>query len=399
MDNMKNYQLSFEDIEKEKIIRNEPTRYAFIDEFGSFGFDFSKENTSKYFILCAVIVKANQLSSIENSIDILRKRFFSNSEMKSSNIGSDDRRRMVLITEILKLDFRIVALIADKEEFYKSALTNYKQIFYKYMHKLLYNNLYSVYPKLKIYADELGDEDFKNGFKKYVNNNRPIYNIFNEYDFDFVDSKNSNIVQLADIIVGSLARKLTDDNAPNYLEILKGKIAHIEYFPNKLIPHFEDNERARQFDEKIYSLACSLISDYIDKNVTSDDTDIRLRVGFLKLLLFEVQNGNPFLYVTSYTILNNLNEYVNFKVSRDHLYRKIVAPLRDEKIIIASSSQGYKIPVNSEDIYTYLNQTNTIVSPMLHRIEICRDLIKAKTDNELDILDVDPYLKYKKYFD
>ena len=396
---MKNYQLSFEDIEKEKLLRNEPTRYAFIDEFGGFGFDFSKEDTSKYFILCSVIVKADQLTSIENSVDNLRKQFFSNSEMKSSNIGNNDKRRMSLITEILKLDFRIIALIADKEDFYKSAITNYKQVFYKYMHKLLYNNLYSVYPKLKIYADELGDDEFKEGFKKYVSNNRPNYNIFNEYAFDFIDSKNSNLVQLADIIVGSIARKLNDDNAPNYLEILKGKISHIEYFPNKFTPHIEDTERAKQFDEKIYSLACGLVSDYIDRNIVSDDNDIRLRVGFLKLLLFEVQNGNPFLYITSYAILNALNEYVDFKVSRDHLYRKIVAPLRDDKIIIASSSQGYKIPVSSDDIYTYLNQTNTIVSPMLHRIELCRDLIKSKTDNELDILDIEPYIKYKKYFD
>lgn len=396
---MKNYQLSFEDIEKEKLLRNEPTRYAFIDEFGGFGFDFSKEGTSKYFILCSVIVKAEQLASIENSVDNLRKQFFSNSEMKSSNIGNNDKRRMSLITEILKLDFRIIALIADKEDFYKSAIINYKQVFYKYIHKLLYNNLYSVYPKLKIYADELGDDEFKEEFKKYVSNNRPNYNIFNEYAFDFIDSKNSNLVQLADIIVGSIARKLNDDNAPNYLEILKGKISHIEYFPNKFTPHIEDTERAKQFDEKIYSLACGLVNDYIDRNIVSDDTDIRLRVGFLKLLLFEVQNGNPFLYVTSYAILNALNEYVDFKVSRDHLYRKIVAPLRDDKIIIASSSQGYKIPVSSDDIYTYLNQTNTIVSPMLHRIELCRDLIKSKTDNELDILDIEPYIKYKKYFD
>lgn len=56
---MANYQLSFEDLEKEKLIRNEPTRYAFVDEFGGFGFDFSKANTSKYFILCSVIVKCN----------------------------------------------------------------------------------------------------------------------------------------------------------------------------------------------------------------------------------------------------------------------------------------------------------------------------------------------------
>ena len=36
---------------------------------------------------------------------------------------------------------------------------------------------------------------------------------------------------------------------------------------------------------------------------------------------------------------------------------------------------------------------------MLQRIEICRDLIKTKTDNQFDVLDHIAYLKYKKYFD
>jgi hypothetical protein len=36
---------------------------------------------------------------------------------------------------------------------------------------------------------------------------------------------------------------------------------------------------------------------------------------------------------------------------------------------------------------------------MLHRVEICRNLIFQQTDGELDILDNDAFIKYKKYFD
>lgn len=396
---MEQYQISLDDIEKQNILGNEPIRYAFIDEFGGFGFDFSKPSTSKLFILCATIVKSEDLEELSQKIVGIRNKFFSKSEMKSSNIGSDDRRRTVILADVLQLKFRAVLFIANKEDFYSSALTNYKQTFYKYMHKLLYETLYRVYPKLKIYADQLGDDEFRNGFKKYVENNRPKYNLLNDYDFNFVDSKDSNIVQLSDIIVGSIARHLNEPSAPNFLEILRGKIQHIEYFPNKGTPQNIPTDLVAKFDKKIYSLSYDLATNYIDKNCKSDDNEVRLRVGFLKILLFEVQNGNPFKYVTSNQIINILNEYVDFKVTRDHLYRRIVAPLRDDKVIIASSKQGYKIPVNTDDIYTYLNQTNNIVSPMLQRIEICRDLIKTKTDNQLDVLDHIAYLKYKKYFD
>lgn len=396
---MEHYQISLDDIERQNLLGDEPVRYAFIDEFGGFGFDFSKPNTSKLFILCATIVKKENLEELSQKITAIQSKFFSKSEMKSSNIGSDDRRRTVILTDLLQLNFRTVLLIANKEEFISSALTNYRQTFYKYMHKLLYETLYCVYPKLKIYADQLGDDEFRNGFKKYVENNRPKYNLLDDYDFNFVDSKDSNIVQLSDIIVGSIARHLNESSAPNYLEILKGKIQHIEYFPNNGNPQNIPTDLATKFNKQIYSLSFDLAKKYIDSNCKNDDNNVRLWVGFLKILLFEVQNGNPFKYVTSNQIINILNEYVDFKVTRDHLYRRIVAPLRDDRVIIASSNQGYKIPVSTDDIYTYLNQTNTIVSPMLHRIEICRDLIKAKTDNQLDVLDNIAYLKYKKYFD
>lgn len=396
---MEGYQISLGDIERQNILGDEPVRYAFIDEFGGFGFDFSKPSTSKLFILCATIVKSEDLEELSQKVTAIRNKFFSKSEMKSSNIGSDDRRRGVILTDLLQLKFSAMLLIANKEDFFSSALTNHKQTFYKFMHKLLYETLYSVYPKLKIYADKLGDDEFRNGFKKYVENNRPKYNLLNDYDFNFVDSKDSNVVQLSDIIVGSIARHLNEPNAPNFLEILKGKIQHIEYFPNKGIPQNIPADLEDKFDKQIYSLSYDLATNYIEKNCKSDDDEVRLRVGFLKILLFEVQNGNPFKYVTSNQIINILNEYVEFKVTRDHLYRRIVAPLRDDKVIIASSNQGYKIPVNIDNICTYLNQTNSVVSPMLHRIGICRDLIKIKTDNQLDILDNIAYLKYKKYFD
>ncbi len=129
------------------------------------------------------------------------------------------------------------------------------------MHRLLYNNLYSVYPKLKIYADELGNEEFKVGFKKYVQQMRPKDNLFNEYDFDFTNSKDSNLVQLADIVVGSFARSLIEPNAPKFDEILSGKLLHIEHFPNKNLPHITTKEGLEKFNQNIYSLSVSLANE------------------------------------------------------------------------------------------------------------------------------------------
>ena len=116
-------------------------------------------------------------------------------------------------------------------------------------------------------------------------------------------------------------------------------------------------------------------------------------------IYIQVQNVDPTRYIYSGQLLSVIREYTQQRISRNFLYRKVIAPLRDDGVIIASSSHGYKIPISVEDIKTYLNSTNAIVSPMLHRIGICRELIKQQTLNGLDILDDSAYLRYKKYFD
>ena len=44
-------------------------------------------------------------------------------------------------------------------------------------------------PELKIIEDETGTTEFQESFKKYVSERRPQFNLLNEYDFDYCDSK------------------------------------------------------------------------------------------------------------------------------------------------------------------------------------------------------------------
>lgn len=140
------------------------------------------------------------------------------------------------------------------------------------------------------------------------------------------------------------------------------------------------------------------IQKFLDDNKNQDDEAIRLQVEFLKYLLFQCRNMSPNRFIPSWEILNVLNEYRAKKVTKDYFYRRIIAPIRDSGVILSSSTQGYKIPICEEDIEVYINQTSTVVAPMLHRLGICRDKILQQTDNKLDVLDKKEYLKYKNYF-
>ncbi len=396
------YQLTFDDLENQKAIQSQPNRTAFIDECGNFGFDFSKEGTSKYYTLCAVVVEDSKLSSLHNVFnDVKKNNGFAGTEMKSSSIGYDNKRRSRIISQLLPIEFRVVVLISDKQAFTReSPLTEYKKSFIKFLHQRLYERLYHVYPKLKIIEDETGSTEFQESFKKYVATRRPQFNLFNEYDFDYCNSKDELLVQLADFVGGSINHSLIDPNAPNYVEMLKGKILLRDDFPSKKEPYWGSAKpEDYKYNSDIYALSVKCANDFIAKYAGDTSDEKRIQVAFLQYLLFHVQNISPFRYLYSDQIISTLQEYTEQHISRNYLYRHVIAPLRDEGVIITSSPRGYKIPISVDDIITYLNSTHTIVSPMLHRIDICRRLILQQTENSLDILDNPAFLRYKKYFD
>lgn len=234
---MEGYQLTFEDIERINTLATQPGRTAYIDESGNFGFDFVKDGVSTHYIACAVVVNNENILEIEKKVDEIRRLNFSNSEMKSSSIGNKHPRRVKILTELLLLDFSLIILIADKQAFYNdSPLTEYKSTFVKFLHQKLYESMYAFYPKLKIVEDEYGTSEFQSGFRKYVCKNRPTPNLFNEYDFDYSDSRDSNIVQIADIIAGSVMQHIIDTEAPDVLKIFSGKIRDIINFPKPFTP-------------------------------------------------------------------------------------------------------------------------------------------------------------------
>lgn len=394
-------QISFDDLDRAEELKNQPGRTAFIDECGNFGFDFTKNGTSKFYIVCAVIVQNADIPQLERAVETIRRNNFgANGEMKSSQVAADDQLRIKILNEIIQLDFNVNLLIADKKRFYQdSPLTNFKDSFTKHLRDLLYKNLYYAYPKLRIVEDKMGYTEFQASFKKYVISKRPELNLFDQYDFDFIDSKNSVLVQLADFIGGTMGRQLHGENTPDYRSILHGKILHTEKFPSDNVVNLNPAADNSKFNKDISDLAFRKARAYIREHERHEDIDKRLQISFLKYLIFEAQYGNPYRFIASGQILSVLSKYADTRISKDFLYRRIVAPLRDAKVVLASSPQGYKLPISAEDISAYLHQTNSIISPMLHRMGLCREVIRQQTDGKLDVLDDVRFLKYKKYFD
>ena len=70
------------------------TKYAYVDEFGAFGYNFESEGCSTHFIITAIIVDEKDISVVKQNVEIIRDKYFPNGEIKSSRIGKDHRKRV-----------------------------------------------------------------------------------------------------------------------------------------------------------------------------------------------------------------------------------------------------------------------------------------------------------------
>lgn len=398
---MENYhQMTIQDAMFQQTVDKLPKRLAYIDETGSFGFDFSTEGASKYYIPTAIVVEIDKLKKLHTDFEEIKKtNGLAKTELKSSKVPEGRRERIML--QLMPLEFNIVLFIADKQKFYKdSPLTKYKPVFIKNMDNRIYAMLYGAYPKLGIMMDKVGWSEFQDSFKKYVEDRRGQTNLFNQYDFEFVDSKDEILIQMADFIGGSIMKQICGKSPKNYLEMLKGKITAIQRFPSEYAPYWGNvNPEDYKYDKAIYALAVKKARDYIEAN-KSDESDVKkVQVAVLRYLLFYVSCVNSTQYVYSDELIRNAQNFVDRKVTRDFLFRQVIAPLRDSGVILASCVHGYKIPISVEDINTYLNQTTSIVGPMMQRMGKCRQLIKEGTSNDVDVFNDPAFLRYKRYFD
>jgi hypothetical protein len=365
---------------------------AYIDEFGNNGLDFSSQGASTHFIITAIIIDSEKLIQIENETERIRKKYFQNGEMKSKGIGENDARRKLVLTDLVKMDFHIFSFIVDKRQLKTKGFT-YKQSFYKFLHSLVDKELFKTYPDIKIVADEHGGEEFKKSFIQYIKSNH-ISDLFNQ-SFSLSDSKSNLLIQIADIVTGTLSRcyettKLSD-NRQFFLDILKDKILEIREWPTQYSEYVYDPKQYLDFDQLIGDLSVSLAKDFISSNENTSIPAIADQVSCIKYLLFYFQSINPHKYVSTFEIINNVNAHKNIKITMHYFRSKIIAKLRDKGVLIGSSYLGYKLPANNNDLFEFVNHTNSYIEPMLDRIFKCRNLIKTATKNKVDIVDFDEF--------
>lgn len=381
--------------------------YAFTDEYGAFGWDLDNPSVSTHFIITSIIVSDSNLEQCKQQIENVRKKHFKNSEIKSSKIKGYNKRRVKILQDLKDVPYKIFSVCIDKKackENMSSKGIQYKHSFYKFMNNIIHNELRNAFQKLTIVADEIGTNDYMSSFCKYVDARQDIPSLLGETNFSFENSKNDVLIQLADLISGTLAyvydtHKKSEDN-PNYLKILENKIIRIEHYPKSFKNYtIENSALASEYDLEIASLCYTQAVKFINKYDNSNEPDTQAQIIVLKYLLFRFMNNDTRSYIYTKELIHQLDGTSLSNISIQGFRMKIIGKLRDKGVIIASSNKGYKIPSKKSEIIDFINHDASIVLPMLSRLKKCRDLVKLASIDKIDVLAAEEYSLLKQFFD
>lgn len=381
------------------------TKYAFVDEFGAFGYDFSNSGCTTHFIISAIIVDRDNLPIVANGVSAIRQKYFQQGEIKSSKIGKNHKRRITIINELKQLPFQIFAFVCDKQKVYENSGLRFKKSFYKFLNNIVYQELRVAYSNLAITADEIGDNDYLQSFAEYVKSKEIPLDLFDNSQFRFENSKYNVILQLADVISGSLAyhydeRKKLDAEGYNYISILGDKILRIKVFPETFETfNVNQNDHNPEYNPEIADICYRKAKYFIEINSKTEDVETKQQIAILNYLLFRFMNKSPRKYIPTKELINQLVYLGYEKMSLQTFRNKIIAKLRDNEVIISSSTGGYKIPSTEKELYDFVNHGKSIIMPMISRLKTCNDVIRMGTDGKINLFEKAEYNSLSKMFE
>lgn len=369
-------------------------QYAFINEFGHYGFDFDQPETSTHFIIVSILVKGSDKEILEQEVERIKLKHLQKNEV-------DDNLRMEILKDLKDLPFKVYAYVIDKRKIREDSGVTYEKTFIKFFNRKIFDDLYLTFDTLDLVADEQESKEFMQEFIVYVKQ-RCIPDLFNFSTFGFNNSQSQILLELSEFIAGTIAKgydgKHYSKQYPSFYKLLKNKIITINLWPHDYKHYLYDYhfEKAdSETDQIIIKQAVNLAYQYIEEHRKSEEEDERVRIDLLKFLLFNLKE-NPDEYVYTEEILDNLNAIRINKIKQHYFRSNIVSKLRDQGLLIASSNKGYKLPVCLNDLYDFVNLSSLTIHPMIQRVAKCRDQILLATNREIDILEKTEYEYLKR---
>jgi len=172
-----------------------------IDESGCSGFKVTSGSTAHFIAVMVIFDSFDEAERTSNAINHYRKQNKLRREFKFSKDRNEVRDGFMMAVK--PYDFKIRALVVDKSKVESSHLKLKTESFYNFFIKSLLNYDNSILKNARVKIDGSGDRKFRKELSKYLKGYVGAGKI---KSVKLKDSKNDNLIQLADMVAGAIAR-------------------------------------------------------------------------------------------------------------------------------------------------------------------------------------------------
>lgn len=186
---------------------------VFIDDSGDPGFKLDR-GSSRFFVIALIIFK-DELEAEKTAVAIkeLRRSLKFPDYMEFKFHKSSDKVKEEFLGTIKSFDFSIRCLVVDKTLIRSEELKNNKNSFYSYAIKMVLQHSNNEILDAKIKIDGSGDRIFRRSFMTYLRKHLNSAQRKIMKDCKLVDSKESVLIQMADMVAGSIRRSYDTDRS------------------------------------------------------------------------------------------------------------------------------------------------------------------------------------------
>ena len=361
---------------------------AFVDESGNHDLEVSKAGATRLYVLVAIVTKTEAVPALQSAVEALRATHYGSGEIKSSK--TNEQRRLRVLSDLLKIDFKFVAAVIDKSEIRKDCGLKHKRSFIKFLHAFLYRTLVRTYQDIQIISDEHGPEEFMSSFRDYIHRNH-IPDLFKSSTVEHRPSSESALIQLADFLAGTI-RKIYESGSSNplrpaFVDLFRHGMLTIDEWPPTLSPIASHVATAyAEKDEVVYRFSMNRAAEFIAEESTNDDPEAIPRLQTLKYLLFKAKFEHDG-YISAAELRAHLSAIGYPDISEHQFKSTIISKLRDRDVVIVSSSQGYKIPQTYQDVLDFVELVNGQTIPLLARLDRAQRALYAASMGTINVFE------------
>lgn len=196
-----------------------------IDESGDAGFKLARGSTQHFIVAMVIFDDFKEAERASDIIEAARTTLRIRTEFKFNKCSGQVKDGFFAMVAPCK--FTVRAIVVDKAKIYSDNLREHKEMFYNFFVKSLLQHDHNALVGARVKIDGSGDREFKRELAAYLkreSTGRKIVSV------KFVESHRDNLIQLADMVAGAIARsyRVDDRNEPDrWRKMLNNKVRNV----------------------------------------------------------------------------------------------------------------------------------------------------------------------------